>query len=481
MGNVAPAPTILNSMHKYQPRFHLVRANDILKLPYSTFRTYVFKETEFIAVTAYQNEKITQLKIDNNPFAKGFRDTGAGKREKKQALLAAQKHGSSEGKRSTDPNRGDPDDDKLLDVVGTSDTPLHPLHPHHTDSLVAEEAMRRRLASVQYHPLHPLPHPLQAPPSGASMPGQDMDSEPESSCSESGPSFRPAATSPSDKDSGQAPGPSGDVCVINDRLGDLFADPTAASCQSIVTEIHPPIVCCRLALPNSSSQIGSGLPLAEHLGGSADPPLAAPVPVLVPAQPVPGGGRGAPAAEPRAAALLALLLGGGGAAAAAAHPSLLFNAQLALAAQHPALFSHAAAAAYGLSTAHHQATAAHHLKAANSHRFSPYPLPLSLPPSTLSSLSTGSAFETVQPKSRASSSPPPVQSSKHKSASSSPLSTASLLHSPKSTSGDSTPATAAANSSELKSIEKMVNGLESRRTPDLSNPSKISQSDSAVK
>lgn len=51
--------TILNSMHKYQPRFHLVRANDILKLPYSTFRSYVFKETEFIAVTAYQNEKVS--------------------------------------------------------------------------------------------------------------------------------------------------------------------------------------------------------------------------------------------------------------------------------------------------------------------------------------------------------------------------------------------------------------------------------------
>ena len=30
-------------MHKYQPRFHLVRASDILQLPYSTFRTYVFK------------------------------------------------------------------------------------------------------------------------------------------------------------------------------------------------------------------------------------------------------------------------------------------------------------------------------------------------------------------------------------------------------------------------------------------------------
>ncbi|KAG7223332.1 hypothetical protein INR49_015688 [Caranx melampygus] len=79
--------TILNSMHKYQPRFHIVRANDIMKLPYSTFRTYVFPETEFIAVTAYQNEKITQLKIDNNPFAKGFRDSGNGKREKRNRQL----------------------------------------------------------------------------------------------------------------------------------------------------------------------------------------------------------------------------------------------------------------------------------------------------------------------------------------------------------------------------------------------------------
>uniref|UniRef100_A0A914W2T2 T-box domain-containing protein n=1 Tax=Plectus sambesii TaxID=2011161 RepID=A0A914W2T2_9BILA len=78
--------TILNSMHKYQPRFHVVRCNDILRLPYSTFRTFVFKETQFIAVTAYQNEKVTQLKIDYNPFAKGFRDAGAGKREKKRLM-----------------------------------------------------------------------------------------------------------------------------------------------------------------------------------------------------------------------------------------------------------------------------------------------------------------------------------------------------------------------------------------------------------
>lgn len=48
-------------MHKYQPRFHIVRANDILKLPYSTFRTYVFPETDFIAVTAYQNDKVSTV------------------------------------------------------------------------------------------------------------------------------------------------------------------------------------------------------------------------------------------------------------------------------------------------------------------------------------------------------------------------------------------------------------------------------------
>lgn len=30
-----------------------------------------------------RSPQITQLKIDNNPFAKGFRDTGNGRREKR--------------------------------------------------------------------------------------------------------------------------------------------------------------------------------------------------------------------------------------------------------------------------------------------------------------------------------------------------------------------------------------------------------------
>uniref|UniRef100_A0A6G1S9V6 T-box transcription factor TBX20 n=1 Tax=Aceria tosichella TaxID=561515 RepID=A0A6G1S9V6_9ACAR len=105
---------ILNSMHKYQPRVHLMEIKPTLvnqppttqqqqingKLNHSSsrysshhqqqanscqpqqpppaegdYRTFVFPETVFTAVTAYQNQLITKMKIDKNPFAKGFRDS----------------------------------------------------------------------------------------------------------------------------------------------------------------------------------------------------------------------------------------------------------------------------------------------------------------------------------------------------------------------------------------------------------------------
>lgn len=124
--------TILNSMHKYQPRFHIVRANDILKLPYSTFRTYVFPETDFVAVTAYQNDKITQLKIDNNPFAKGFRDTGNGRREKRKQLTLPSLHMYGEDQCKTLPgltNAADSDASSSEAAPGrdTSHSPIGPV------------------------------------------------------------------------------------------------------------------------------------------------------------------------------------------------------------------------------------------------------------------------------------------------------------------------------------------------------------------
>lgn len=73
---------ILNSMHRYIPRIFIVEEG-------KNVNTYTFDETIFTAVTAYQNERITKLKIEYNPFAKGFRD-GQGRRD----------YRSQQGKRS---------------------------------------------------------------------------------------------------------------------------------------------------------------------------------------------------------------------------------------------------------------------------------------------------------------------------------------------------------------------------------------------
>ncbi|XKL61072.1 hypothetical protein PGB90_008129 [Kerria lacca] len=57
---------VLNSMHRYQPRIHLVKWRDhggpIVDLEAEQFRSFVFPETVFTAVTAYQN----QLRPDGN-------------------------------------------------------------------------------------------------------------------------------------------------------------------------------------------------------------------------------------------------------------------------------------------------------------------------------------------------------------------------------------------------------------------------------
>ncbi|KAM9726883.1 T-box transcription factor T [Menidia menidia] len=61
---------MLNSLHKYEPRIHIVRVGG----PRRMITSHSFPETQFIAVTAYQNEEITALKIKYNPFAKAFLD-----------------------------------------------------------------------------------------------------------------------------------------------------------------------------------------------------------------------------------------------------------------------------------------------------------------------------------------------------------------------------------------------------------------------
>ncbi|XP_069698759.1 T-box transcription factor TBX20-like [Periplaneta americana] len=90
---------VLNSMHKYQPRIHLVKRHEssgsapITDLESEEFKTFIFPESVFTAVTAYQNQLITKLKIDSNPFAKGFRDSSRlteFERETMESMLAEQ-------------------------------------------------------------------------------------------------------------------------------------------------------------------------------------------------------------------------------------------------------------------------------------------------------------------------------------------------------------------------------------------------------
>ncbi|XP_014713126.1 T-box transcription factor TBX19 [Equus asinus] len=61
---------MLNSLHKYEPQVHIVRVGGAHRMVMNCS----FPETQFIAVTAYQNEEITALKIKYNPFAKAFLD-----------------------------------------------------------------------------------------------------------------------------------------------------------------------------------------------------------------------------------------------------------------------------------------------------------------------------------------------------------------------------------------------------------------------
>uniref|UniRef100_UPI0035901A1A eomesodermin homolog n=1 Tax=Myxine glutinosa TaxID=7769 RepID=UPI0035901A1A len=67
---------VLQSLHKFQPRLHITWVGEASDHAEGQMQPHVFAfpETQFIAVTAYQNTDITQLKIDHNPFAKGFRD-----------------------------------------------------------------------------------------------------------------------------------------------------------------------------------------------------------------------------------------------------------------------------------------------------------------------------------------------------------------------------------------------------------------------
>nr|XP_046229084.1 MAX gene-associated protein [Scatophagus argus]XP_046229085.1 MAX gene-associated protein [Scatophagus argus] len=86
---------ILHSMHRYIPRLHIIPVLDgkAVTPEKPIFMgtesiAFTFPQTEFMAVTTYQNFRITQLKINHNPFAKGFREDGNNSRLNRFVPLA---------------------------------------------------------------------------------------------------------------------------------------------------------------------------------------------------------------------------------------------------------------------------------------------------------------------------------------------------------------------------------------------------------
>lgn len=79
-------------MHKYLVEIVIVPYNTSRRATYSEL-SFPLEDTTFLAVSAYQNLDLTQLKIDNNPFAKGFRDKmRAAKETRAQQQQQQQQH-----------------------------------------------------------------------------------------------------------------------------------------------------------------------------------------------------------------------------------------------------------------------------------------------------------------------------------------------------------------------------------------------------
>ncbi|KAM4529041.1 uncharacterized protein mgab [Fundulus diaphanus] len=101
---------ILHSMHRYIPRLHIIPVLDgeaptadkpVVMGPESI--TFTFPQTEFMAVTTYQNFRITQLKINHNPFAKGFREDGHNPRLNRILPLAVKAESQTEVLKAAEP------------------------------------------------------------------------------------------------------------------------------------------------------------------------------------------------------------------------------------------------------------------------------------------------------------------------------------------------------------------------------------------
>ncbi|XP_047243375.1 uncharacterized protein magl isoform X2 [Girardinichthys multiradiatus] len=121
---------ILHSMHRYIPRLHIIPVLDgeaptpdkpVVMGPESI--TFTFPQTEFMAVTTYQNFRITQLKINHNPFAKGFREDGNNPRLNRILPLPVKTETQTEVLKLAEPSE---QQEEVMDLSAKSQGPSAP-------------------------------------------------------------------------------------------------------------------------------------------------------------------------------------------------------------------------------------------------------------------------------------------------------------------------------------------------------------------
>ncbi|XP_076867778.1 T-box transcription factor TBX6L isoform X2 [Brachyhypopomus gauderio] len=111
---------VLHSMHKYQPRLHIVQSPDPGGAYCGGYLRFTLPEAAFIAVTAYQNHEITKLKINYNPFAKGFRDNGLNRKRFRDKVMQGKQQPRHQPNRTQSHEAGPLDPEEEADETVSS-------------------------------------------------------------------------------------------------------------------------------------------------------------------------------------------------------------------------------------------------------------------------------------------------------------------------------------------------------------------------
>ncbi|CEF67691.1 Transcription factor, T-box family and p53-like transcription factor, DNA-binding domain-containing protein [Strongyloides ratti] len=146
---------ILNSMNKYQPKlliFHFVNNRSVI------VHQHCSEVMQFIAVTAYQNQAIINLKVQYNPFAKGFREGNGLDRKKttnrKRTLSRSPPLSKlSQNNFSVLPNNGTNNQQSQM-MIGFNPPPW-PAYPYWNPT---------QTAGFMFNPMFNSPYNMQMPP-----------------------------------------------------------------------------------------------------------------------------------------------------------------------------------------------------------------------------------------------------------------------------------------------------------------------------